>query len=127
MRASWDEAQAHHPHRRNHRHLARRLPRTRRNFSKDHAEFAALLAGLLIVPWSSFKTAFDQNRTALLHVLPDRFRLFAESVNVNEGDFFLFFAGLGSFQCAVHGQAELRDRRALRGIAQLRIAREIPG
>ena len=79
---------------------------------QHHAEFAALLAGLLVVPLVEPQAAFHQDRAALLQVLANGLRLPAKGVDINKGDFFLGLAGLG-LPRAIDRQADLGDGHAL--------------
>ena len=90
------------------------------------AEFAFLLAALLVLPGIVAQPAFDQNRAALFQILADGFGGFAESIHVHKGHLFLHFAGF-AFPLAVAGDAETRNGRALGRVTQFGIAGQVAG
>jgi len=90
----------------------------------NHAQFAAELAGRLVFPLVEAQTPLDQDALALHHPLGDGLGLFAEGVAIDEGDLLLLRAVL-SGERAVHGKADLADRRARRRDPGVRIAREV--
>src|ERR1022692_2023496 len=92
-------------------------------FNND-TKFAALLAGLFVVPLVKLEPAFDQNGAALLHVLRERFSLTAKGVHVNKSHLFFFFAGFTG-PVAINRHADFGDGQALGCVAQFRIARQI--
>src|ERR1039458_7794225 len=94
------------------------------NVFGDHAEFAALGSGLLVVPLIQLEPTFDHNRTALAHILPDVLRRAAKNIHVHKGDFFLL---LTSFirPDAVDREADLGDGRSFGRVAQFRITRQV--
>src|SRR4051794_36165872 len=78
----------------------------------DHAELAAFLTGLLIVPLVELQTAFHEQRAALFHVLRERFSLPAKSVHIHKGHFFLLLARFRG-PIAIHREADFGDGHSL--------------
>ena len=78
--------------------------------------FAALSAALLIFPGVVFETAFDEQRSSLLAILVNDFRLFSERGNINEQYLFAIFAILRAV-LVVYREAEIRHRHLTGQIA----------
>ena len=91
----------------------------------DDFEFAAFLAGFLVVPGIHLQTAFDVNAAALAEVLLGEFRLTTPEGDVDEGGLFLFLS-LVVVPNPVDGEGDVRHCRAFGGVAQFRIPGEIP-
>lgn len=89
-------------------------------------ESAALLAGLFVVPLIQAQTAFDQNRTALFQILSDDFGLFPEGIDINKRNFLFLLARFVAPR-AIDRKADLGDSGAFGSVAQLRVARQVPG
>src|SRR6185436_10840170 len=89
-----------------------------------HADLAHLLA-VLGLPAVLLEAALDHHLPALLQVLgADLSRLPPRDL-VDEGDFFDLLAGLLVRVLVVEGQRELADRRPLRRVPQLGVARQV--
>lgn len=95
------------------------------HYFANYAKFAALLAGLLVIPLVKAQPSFNENRTALAHVLRKIFSRAAKNIHINKGHLFLLFPSLIRPN-AVDGQTDFGDGQAFGRIAQLGIACQIP-
>ena len=91
----------------------------------DHLEFAAFLAGFLVVPSIHLQAAFDVGAASLGEILLGELRLAAPQGDIDEDGFFLFLV-LFVVPDAVNGKGDVRDGGALGCEPQFRIPCEVP-
>lgn len=83
-------------------------PRQQLNSFSDHAELAALLAGLLVVPLVELEAAIHEQGVTLANELLNDACGLSEGIDVDEGCFFLLLSGL-SGPAAGDSQREVGD------------------
>src|ERR1041385_4085953 len=90
----------------------------------DHAQLAAFLTSLFVVPRVHLQPAFDKNGATFLQIFARDFGQTRPENNIDIGDLLAFFAAFEGV-LSVNRDAEVANRAALGGVTDLRIAGEV--
>ena len=89
------------------------------------ADSAAALAGLLVLPGILLQAALNEDGAALGQILAGNLCSATPAGHIQEGGFLAALALVGAAAHAVHGQAELSHGVATRGLAHIRVCRQV--